>query len=80
MAEIYDSDAARVQPLDHPAFTYPAIARRSRRRRTQRCGARTARPSSVRFHRGSRAAQDRIEVGDATTINGRTTRARSAAS
>jgi hypothetical protein len=74
MAEIYDYDAARVQPLDHPAFTYPAIEEIA-----------AAQDDALRRPDGppvigtvpprlESQAQDRIEVGDATTVNGRTTR------
>jgi hypothetical protein len=74
MAEIYDYNAARVQPLDHPAFTYPAIeeiaaAQEDALRRPGNPPALGTIPPRL-----ASQAQDRIEVGDATTINGRTTR------
>jgi hypothetical protein len=74
MAEIYDYNAARVQPLDHPAFTYPAVeeiaaAQEDALRRPDNPPALGTIPPRLESQ-----AQDRIEVGDATTINGRTTR------
>jgi hypothetical protein len=67
-------NAARVQPLDHPAFTYPAIeeiaaAQEDTLRRPDNPPALGAVPLRLESQ-----AQDRIDVGDAMTINGRTTR------
>jgi hypothetical protein len=74
LAGIYDYDAARVQPLDHPAFTYPDFEEiAAAQDDALRCPDSPPVVGTVPPQLESQA-QDRIEVGDATTINGRATR------